>query len=92
MIVISSHRLRMIAGLVAIASVAFIAAGGALAAEESLSARLNATIDQEVERLKLPPRSTDLTSDKSVRAREAIERGDYATAQKIVEDVLVDRL
>jgi hypothetical protein len=88
MIALSSHRLQMIATIGAVACAAFIAMGGPIAAEEPLPARLNAAIDQEVARLKLPPRPVELTSEKAVRARHAIEQGDYATAHKIFDEVL----
>jgi tetratricopeptide (TPR) repeat protein len=88
MTALSKHRLRRIARHVVIVFAALFAVSGPIAAEEPTSARLNAVIDQEVERMRLPPRSVELTSDKAVHARHAIEQGDFATAHKIFDEVL----
>jgi tetratricopeptide (TPR) repeat protein len=47
-------------------------------------------IEAEVAKLVVKPRRFELTSEKALRVRNAIKQGDYATARRIVADVLAN--
>jgi tetratricopeptide (TPR) repeat protein len=57
-------------------------------AERPAAASVEALVDEARAKLSLPRRSVELTSEKAMRARNAIRQGDYATAHVIATEVL----
>jgi hypothetical protein len=53
-------------------------------------ARVTNTINDEIAKLNIKPRTVELTSEKAARVRLAIKQGDYATARQITADVLAN--
>jgi tetratricopeptide (TPR) repeat protein len=63
---------------------AFIGIGGL----DFGSGRPAAAINEETARLVAKPRAIELTSEKATKVRDAIKRGDYATARQVTAEVL----
>jgi tetratricopeptide (TPR) repeat protein len=56
----------------------------------SASAARMIAINEEAAKLNIKPRTTELTSEKAARVRNAIKHDDYTTADKITTDVLAN--
>ncbi|MGB7255646.1 MAG: hypothetical protein WBC94_18815 [Xanthobacteraceae bacterium] len=80
--------------VVAIGVGAFVATAGIYIGraleQKSSSSEVATAINVETAKLNIKPRTIELTSEKATRARNAIKRGDYATASKITAEVLAN--
>jgi tetratricopeptide (TPR) repeat protein len=83
-----SLRSLIVASSTVIVAIGIIIQVNPVTAQEPLSARLDAMIDQELQRINIPPRSTISLAEKAVQARQAIEKGDYQSAREIFTDAL----
>jgi tetratricopeptide (TPR) repeat protein len=70
------------------AAVVVAVAAGLMLAGELRPGSATAAISDDAVKLSVAPRTIELTSEKAMRAREAIKHDDYATAGKIVAEVL----
>src|SRR5580704_8525388 len=84
---VSLRSLLMVSSTVIVA-IGLVIQVNPVAAQEPLSARLDAMIEQELQRINIPPRATMSLAGKAVQARQAIEKGDYKSAREIFADAL----
>jgi tetratricopeptide (TPR) repeat protein len=90
---ISTSRSRLLVNLsIGIGVVSLVAIGAvpkARGSEQNSAFRsLAIAIKQEIAKLHLKPRTTELISEKAVRVRDAIRRGDYSNAREMIANVL----
>ena len=90
-ITIDAARLRLLLAVGLVVVVALVAGVFFLNRgynQSSAAAGLTNTIDEEAAKLTVKPRTIELTSEKALRVRNAIKHEDYATAGKMISDVL----
>jgi tetratricopeptide (TPR) repeat protein len=88
MVAFFSFRSLLMASSTVILSIGLIIQVNPVAAQEPLSVRLDALIDQELQRIHIQPRATVSLAEKAAQARQAIEKGDYKSAREIFTDAL----
>lgn len=86
--VVSVRRALRVAASAVVVALGLIVPAKPVAAEELLSARLDAIIDQELQRINISPHTTVTLADKAVQARQAITKGDFKSAREIFADAL----
>lgn len=88
-------RAYILVGISAVVAVAALAAlsvvllyRGGHGATSSATTDVEAAVKKALADITVKPRGIELTSEKALRVRDAIKRGDYATASTIARDVL----
>jgi len=85
---VSVRRSLRVASSTVVVALSLIVQAHPVAAQEPLSVRLGAMIDQELQRINIPPRTTVPLAEKAVQTRQAIAKGDFKSAREILADAL----